>query len=353
MTKFKFEDLEEFNVDKNNIDNIQTTNDNIGNILKSYLNFIYKKSTIPQLPSTINIVYVKENNFFKGMLKKLNYKKYQSPPRYVYPASIIPENSTLYLSTDFNKSNKTISKIKNGVETNDIVLFRNYFNQDNQKAIEYTFGHELGHFFLLSENHKKPKLEGSNVVMRIASNIEEGFAESFSIQLMYLKDSNFNINSIKNGRFNDFKKRIKSIESEDYTKEEWLRTFRETGFENILDKYDFRELFNDLPIRDNKGEIEQDINVIYDKCLDISMENNKQAILSIMNNPYFKKFGLSDNFENLMNDSLKKEDDKKNLLTMINSFHSLIKGKSFNTTSIKMLREKFLHTQNDSTYKPT
>lgn len=40
MTKFKFEELDEFNVDKNNIDNIQTTHDNIANIIKSYLNFI-------------------------------------------------------------------------------------------------------------------------------------------------------------------------------------------------------------------------------------------------------------------------------------------------------------------------
>lgn len=296
MTKFKFEDIDEFNISENNIDDFVFIEDNTTNIIKSYLKFIYEKSTIPKLPSNINIVYIDDSSFLQKVSEVFNFKKYKKPEKYLYPASIDPETSTLYISKDFNKENKHLSKLVHAIETNDIVLFRNYFNQNNNKVIEYVFGHELGHFFLLSKNYKKPNLPENKIIMKIASNIEEGFAEAFSIQLMFLKDLNFNLNTLKTGRFTDYKKRIASIESDTYTKEDWLRTFRERGFENILDKYDFKELFNHLPIRNKKGDIEKDINTIYDKCLDISLENNKQAILSIMNNPYFKKFGLSDSF---------------------------------------------------------
>ena len=58
MTKFIFK-KDELNITENNIDNfIINDDDKLTNIIKNYLNFIYKKSTIPKLPSNINVVYV-------------------------------------------------------------------------------------------------------------------------------------------------------------------------------------------------------------------------------------------------------------------------------------------------------
>jgi Zn-dependent peptidase ImmA (M78 family) len=70
-------------------------------------------------------------------------------------------------------------------------------NNDNQKVLEYVVGHELGHFFLLSKNHKNPTLDKNKFIQKIARNIEEGFSEAFSIQLMCLKDSDLNFNNVK------------------------------------------------------------------------------------------------------------------------------------------------------------
>lgn len=365
MTNFKFSDGESLELNNAEIKNKQIVKigeqSTITVIIKDYLFFISNNALTPDLPSNINIIYVNENKYLKGLTslikenkflkalgKKINIEDYEYPENYAYPASMMPETSTLYISKDFNRENKKISQIKDGVETNGIVLFRNYFNQDNQKVLEYVFGHELGHFFLLSKNHKKPELSESLIIQKIARNIEEGFSEAFSIQLMFLKDSLVDIKAIKDGRLANNKKRIKFIENRELSIQEMLEHFNKIGFEEIIDSYNFKTIYDNFPLKDANGNIEKDINKIYEKCYQIAVNNNKEVIKDIINSSIMNYYGLSQQLCGLLQSTNDKENDTSKL---IDNIHSKINNTSFNTGKIKMLRENFFNITKDNKLK--
>lgn len=371
MTKFNFSDDEPLD-SKNVLKNPQYLKvgkqSKLTLIIKNYLfSSINKLSTI-DLPSNIDIKYVEDSKVVQSLIKvaeKLNIKKIGSinikedkyPEGYIYPASMSPSNATLYLSKDFNKESDKISKKINNIETNDVVKYRNCFNGNNEKALEYVFGHELGHFFILSKNVTKPELEQNKVIQRISMNIEEGFAEAFSIQLMYLKDANLDITFVKNSRFFDSKLKLEEKISSNIDPTQRAQFFNTYGFDKLIDTYNFKKIYDNLPIRNSSGNIENDINKIYTACLKISKDNNKEIICDILNNNIYKKEAITTVFENDLKTSIKDipniKINKLDTEQLINQIHIKINGTSFNTSQMKMLRERFLKNQHDSTYKPT
>lgn len=372
MTKFKFSDGEDldFNQSKRTPNNQKTIEfgmeGHITNTIKNYLFYSLNRLSTIDLPSNIEVKYVNESRVVQGLIKlaektewlvnikkigNIDIKEDKYPENYIYPASMSPSKAILYISKDFNKESKKISKKIKGIEKNDIVRFRSYFDGNNEKALEYAFGHELGHFFILSKNYNNPELEKNKIIQRISTNIEEAFAEAFSIQLMCLKDSTIDINSIKNGRFLDSKLKLDDIliTSNATQRSDYVNTY---GIEKLIDTYNFKTLYDNLPIKDSNGNIESNIDKIYDGCLRIAKENNKEVIQDILNNETYKKEGLATVFKNDLRDSIKDVNGVLNNDDLIDKIHKKISGTSFNTSKMKMLREKFLNNQNDSKYKP-
>lgn len=367
MTKFNFSDGESLELNNSQLENkniikIGKNESSTTLTIRNYLLFILNNSLVPQLPANIQIKYVDESKslqFFVNIAEKFkikqignfNVNKNKYPDDYAYPASMNPDTSTLYVSKDFNKTNKKLSKIKKSIETNEIVLFRSYFNQDNQKALEYTFGHELGHFFLLSKNALKPELDENKFIQKIAMNIEEGFAEAFSIQLMYLKNPEFSFDTVKEGRHHDSAIKLKNKTDQSVSSNQRLDYFTRFGFEKLIDTYNFKTIYDNLPIKDKNGSIEQNIDKIYTECLEIAKNNNKEVLKDIINNETFKHDGLINSFNYGLKDSIKSQNN--NIYEVIEEIQKKITGMSFNTAKIKNLREKFLNIKNDTTYKPT
>ena len=158
---------------------------------------------------------------------------------------MVPSTNTLYLSNDLelnsntisNLWNKTLSKI-NPSATNAVLNYRNIFNQDNQKALEYIVGHELGHFFLQLKNKDKPLLTKNPIVSQCALNIEESFSEIFSLHIMCLKHHlNENSNDfpkLKDYRINNEKHRLRYFKNNPTEKEREMTPFEITPENNFL-----------------------------------------------------------------------------------------------------------------------
>ena len=75
------------------------------------------------------------------------------------------------------------------------------------------------------------------------------------------------------------------------------------GFENLIDTYNFKTLYDNLPIKDSNGNIESNIDKIYNQCLEIAKNNKIDKIkvdASITAKPFFEKFGFKEVRENLV-----------------------------------------------------
>ena len=234
-TKILFPDSNDLiinKLDKKYSKQVKTKNDltinNVNSSLKittkfiDYIDFLIVNNLLPDLPSELKIIYTRDNSFFTLDKNKQNINSIsiEPPEDYSYPACMVPSTNTLYLSNDLelnsntisNLWNKTLSKI-NPSATNAVLNYRNIFNQDNQKALEYIVGHELGHFFLQLKNKDKPLLTTNPIVSQCALNIEESFSEIFSLHIMCLKHHlNENSNDfpkLKDYRINNEKHRLR------------------------------------------------------------------------------------------------------------------------------------------------
>lgn len=306
--------------------------------LEDYLSFLSNHNLIPTLPKQIKIEYVNEDSFIHKTAMLLG-RKYQ------YPACMNPYNNTLYISNDFKRSSD--------LESNQYISkARNFFNGSVQKALEYAFGHELGHFNLITKNLNNNLLPKNEAVLPLARNIEESFAEAFAIQLLLIKYpellvSTSNFESLNNYRLQQKKNNLAKLNEN-------------TKINQLIDSYDFPEIYKNLPLKDVNGNIEKDINKIYDKCYQLALENNKEVIKEVFLNTKIKELGLSNvltsNLEQYLSIEIKEKQRTKENFTdddLINTFHEKMKTLGFNTKKIKGLREQFLNIKNDSTYKPT
>lgn len=350
MSNFKFPDYNDFSHYKNkknripgevpyktlNLKKKNTVKSELTEYLEEYLQFLSDNNLVPKLPDKIKIEYVQENSLIhKAQL--LFGKKYE------YPACMNPYNNTLYISNDFKRHSDLENEpyIKNA---------RNFFNGSIQKALEYAFGHELGHFNLLSKNLGNKLLPKNEVVLPLARSIEESFAESFSIQIMLIKYPNL-LNDTKN--FENLKSYRENL------RKNYLDKINEkTEFKKLIDSYYFPEIYKNLPFKDSNGNIEKDIDKIYDKCYELALINNKEVIKDIFDNPKINKLEIAKTFKSSLEKYLKVEIEKKeknNIFTndeLINTFHEKVKTLGFTTKIFKGLRKQFLNHENDSKFKP-
>ena len=298
--------------------------------LTEYLQFLSDNNLVPKLPDKIKIEYVQEDNLIHKA--QLLFGK-----NYEYPACMNPYNNTLYISNDFKRH----SELKNNLY---ITNARNFFNGSIQKALEYAFGHELGHFNLLSKNLGKKLLPKNEVILTLARSIEESFAESFSIQIMLIKYPNL-LNDTKN--FENLKNYLDTLNEK-------------TEINKLIDSYYFPEVYKNLPFKDSKGNIETDIDKIYDNCYQLALINNKEVIKDIFDNPKINKLEIAKTFksslEKYLEDEIQKEkkENNNNVFTnedLISVFHKKMKTLEFTTKVFKGLRDKYINKKIDNKNK--
>ena len=327
-----------------------------------YIDFLIVNNLLPDLPSELKIIYTRDNSFFTLDKNKQNINSIsiEPPEDYSYPACMVPSTNTLYLSNDLelnsntisNLWNKTLSKI-NPSATNAVLNYRNIFNQDNQKALEYIVGHELGHFFLQLKNKDKPLLTKNPIVSQCALNIEESFSEIFSLHIMCLKHHlNENSNDfpkLKDYRINNEKHRLRYLKNNPTGKDitEYQEYFKQKGIDKLLSSYDFPLVYQNIPLRNNNGQLETDIDKIYEKSYQLALTNNKQAINNLLNIEKFNQYGLTTLFQKELEKSQKLI--AKNINQVIDAMHQQLGGMSF--YSAKILGIRSYYSNNDISTK--
>ena len=342
-------------ISKNDL-NINNVNSSLKITTKfiDYIYFLIVNNLLPDLPSELKIIYTRDNSFFTLDKNKQNINSIsiEPPEDYSYPACMVPSTNTLYLSNDLelnsntisNLWNKTLSKI-NPSKTNAVLNYRNIFNQDNQKALEYIVGHELGHFFLQLKNKDKPLLTQNPMIAQCALNIEESFSEIFSLHIMCLKH-NLNKNSndfekLKEYRVNSEKYRLRYFKNNPTEKDiiEYQEYFKQKGIDKLLNSYDFPLVYQNTPLRDSNGKLETDIDKIYEKSYQLALANNKQAINNLLNNEIFSKYGLTTLFQKELEKSQKII--TKDINQVIDSMHLQLNGMSFYSAKILGIRSYY------------
>ena len=327
-----------------------------------YIDFLIVNNLLPDLPSELKIIYTRDNSFFTLDKNKQNINSIsiEPPEDYSYPACMVPSTNTLYLSNDLelnsntisNLWNKTLSKI-NPSATNAVLNYQNIFNQDNQKSLEYIVGHELGHFFLQLKNKDKPLLTKNPIVSQCALNIEESLSEIFKAHIMCLKHHlNENSNDfpkLKDYRINNEKHRLRYLKNNPTEKDitEYQEYFKQKGIDKLLSSYDFPLVYQNIPLRNNNGQLETDIDKIYEKSYQLALTNNKQAINNLLNIEKFNQYGLTTLFQKELEKSQKLI--AKNINQVIDAMHQQLGGMSF--YSAKILGIRSYYSNNDISTK--
>jgi hypothetical protein len=331
--------------------------------ITNYINYLVDNNLLPDLPSALNVVYVRDNSFFtldnnKNNKNNINNVSIEPPEHYLYPACMSITSNTLYLSNDLeldssliNHSWNKLVKTFNHSKSNSVLNYRDIFNNDNQKVLEYLIGHEFGHFFLQLKNKDKKLLKNNSLIEKCSLNIEEAFSEAFSLHIMCLKNKGIeletsNFENLKKDRINTEKHRLRFFKTNPSNTDilEYQQYFTKNRIDKLLNGYDFPLIYEKIPFKDKNGNLETDINNIYEKCYQLAKGNNKTVIQNVLNNETFKKYHLDELFKLEIKKSLNIINENKSVDEIITLLHKELEGMSFSTKKILGLREKFLNT---------
>ena len=125
---------------------------------------------------------------------------------------------------------------------------------------------------------------------------------------------------------------------------EYQQYFNQNGIDKLLNGYDFPLIYKNIPFKDNNGNLETDINKIYDRCYQLALDNNRKSIKNLLNNETFNKYGLTKIFINEMEKSLKVIGEDNTIDEIITLTHKELEGMSFSPKKILGLRDKYLNT---------
>ena len=138
------------------------------------------------------------------------------------------------------------------------------FNGNIQKVIEQVLYYELGHLAIRTHLPRKEVQSSMHPFeQRIRNNIEEGFADAFSLHMMALKHGHTDFPVLRAHIFNQVKD----------------DPFQEINLYRIYDQ---------VPFRNADGSLLTDIKKITSKCLDAALNNNKEMLLECLADPYYE-----------------------------------------------------------------
>lgn len=319
--------------------------------LEDFLENLIKNNMQFELPSKIEIKYYDYDDLtkFKDTLKDFGQKITKKLP---FSISILRKDFLYPASTDYSNGVIHICNHFKYEENEKLISFKKRFKNQSQKVLEYVFAHELGHLFLMERNKKNVNPNQDNLFAKLSLNIEEGFAEAFAIQLMCINYGKQKVEDFTGSKGNPFEEmKNQSKNTEDKALERYLK---KGNSETILNEYEFPEIYKKLPFEDSNGNIETNKDIIYEKCLLLSLENNKQVVLNRLNNQEVKKKNLDKKFEKDLKKSLNLTGNNLSVESLINKFHKDFQTKGFLKVlkGIQSIRDNAFKNINDSTFKP-
>ena len=310
--------------------------------LENTLNYMQENNLIPELPQVMNVKYinVSTKEILLTKFKSLFGKK---SPEYNYPASTNILDGTIYISNYFQRDFNKDSSIQK---------FREQFNQNITQTIEYAFFHEIGHLFLIEKNKDKTNKHDDTLFKSLITNIEEGFAESFAIHMMCLKYPQL---ELETNKFKYFQQRTDKLSSNvgqlfNYKKHDELKKTvlqeikdfvkpPEIKIEEMFNPYEFPLIYKNTPFKDLNGKLITDMNIIFEKCLGMSLKNNIEVIKFKTTNSHTQEFKqeLIENFQLFLKNPSGHIDE------LITSFHNKVKNDGFISKKITGIRNLYLN----------
>lgn len=330
--------------------------------LENFLNTLIEKNIKITLPEKVTVKYFNYNKIkqFKSKLFSHDNELVKTIAKktlkrgYIYPASSSFSSGIINISNNFDFSNTELSDFKQCFD-------------GAEKTLEYVFSHELGHLFLGEKNKTIINENQDELFTTLSSNIQEGFSESFAIQMMCIvygedKVSGYTkkFKELKNNSLNNEKDSVEKFLKDKTLGEKFSDLFpivKSKSSSKMFHSYEFPEIYDNLPLKDSKGNIETDIEKIYKGCLELALKNNKQVIKNKLNNENIKKFGFDKKLIEDLQETTKLKTDLIDKL--IDTIHDTFTNKGFLKEKTKALdsmnkirANHYSQSTNNSSHKP-
>lgn len=228
------------------------------------IRFLQDNDLVPSLPEQVNVVFTSVSlvedlaNRVKGAIGK------GPAQQYYHLACADPATATIYVSSSYITNSN-----RHGDFSEALGVLKSEFGGDIRRVLERELFHEIGHLALREKfTHKRSRKQDGGLLAVLKLNIEEGFADAFSLHLMGLKHP-------------------------DQQQFQHLRTYMEglsaTLKTDQVSDVDVFRIYDMVPFREN-GSVIVEIGKVVDRSWHASLENSKAILLSKMTqNPYFKQ----------------------------------------------------------------
>lgn len=228
------------------------------------IRFLQANDLVPPLPPQVDVVFTSVDlvehlaNGLKGFVGK------KLPPQYNHMACADPATATIYVSSSYLTNSNRYADFTTALQ-----VLNSEFGGDTRRILEREFFHEMGHLTLREKfKHKRSHKEARGLLAVLKLNIEEGFADAFSLHLMCLKHP----------------------EQQQFPH---LRTYMEGLSATIktdqVSDVDVFRVYDMVPFKEN-GSVITEIGKVVERSWRASLENSKEILLSKMTqNPYFKQ----------------------------------------------------------------
>ncbi|MHA6898016.1 hypothetical protein [Ralstonia pseudosolanacearum] len=219
------------------------------------IQFLQYNYLVPPLAPQVDVVFT--NVSLKEKIGKvINSLLGRGLEQYQHNACADPETSTIYFSSAY-----LALKEKLPAEIQILALELGTV----QKVVERELFHEIGH--LAIRKHLRRKEVDSSIhpfEQRIRENIEEGFADSFSLHMMAIKYPD-------QQSFPVLRRHI-----QEQVKNDPFQVI------NVYRAYD------DIPLKDSNGTVLKDVNQIVAGCLEVALKNNKAMLLECLADNFYR-----------------------------------------------------------------
>lgn len=228
------------------------------------IRFLQANALVPPLPPQVDVVFTGVNlvehlaNRLKGFVGK------GQPPQYNHLACADPATATIYVSSSYLTNSSRYADFTTALQ----VLNRE-FGGDIRRILEREIFHEIGHLALREKfKHQRSDKQDRGLLAVLKLNIEEGFADAFSLHLMCLKHP-------EQQQFPNLHAYMEGLSAN-------LKT------DQVSDVDVFR-IYDMVPFMEN-GTVVVDIGKVVERSWNASLENSKAMLIEKMTqNPYFKQ----------------------------------------------------------------
>lgn len=270
------------------------------------IRFLQANDLVPPLPPQVDVVFTSVDlvEHLANRLKEFVGKG--QPPQYNHLACADPATATIYVSSSYITNSSRYADF-----TTVLQVLNSQFGGDVGKILEREFFHEIGHLALREKFKNKRSDKQDHALLSVLKlNIEEGFADAFSLHLMCLKHP-------QQHQFPNLQAYMEGLSA----------TFKTDQVSDV----DVFRIYDMVPFMEH-GFVVVDIGRVVERSWNASLENNKAILLAKMTqNPYFKQ------------DVMKAINASTDVpLRIVEQLHKKVANEGFDTRKILAVRS-FLH----------